>query len=189
MSKLSALLVVTLLAVSTSATAEILNFRIEGVGSGTLNGVAFNNSSYRIDMQADTAAFGQSGMNSYDPLQNVRITIAGQTMSFDIPTRLGQFSAGIYFSRAGNNSADLLDFYLAQPVDMRQAFGPVTGSSVFGLDQFVDVPTSQGNLSLEQSGNVRFQAIAVVPEPESWAMLGAGLGVLAWGLRRRRAAA
>ncbi len=65
-------------------------------------------------------------------------------------------------------------------------FGPI-GGSVFSFSQFNAVALSFGTLTLTGFTNPSFQA-TVVPEPETWALMAAGLAWVAVRARRRVAA-
>lgn len=61
-------------------------------------------------------------------------------------------------------------------------FGPISGSPF--ISQFTNVGLSFGTLSLTGLTNPTFQA-TVVPEPETWALMAAGLAWVAVRARRR----
>lgn len=186
MNKLVRLLATGLLLLSGSVFATTINYTISGNGSGSLAGLSFTDQDFSISMIGDTANYSSGSYDVIDPLNSATVAINGfGTTTFSIPTRLGISGNIVFFSRAGNGGLDLFDFFLNAPVDLQNAFGPVIGTSVFALDQFVDVSTSLGALTFYDSTSVNFSA-AVVPEPETWAMLLAGMGVSALAVRRRR---
>ena len=186
MNKLVRLFATSLLLLSSSVFAATINYTISGNGSGSLAGLAFTDQDFSISLIGDTANFSSPGYDVIDPLNSATVAINGfGTTTLDLPTRLGISGNIVFFSRAGSGGLDLFDFFLDAPVDLQSAFGPVMGTSVFALDQFVNVSTSLGALTFSDSTSVNFSA-AVVPEPETWAMLLAGMGVSALAIRRRR---
>lgn len=64
-------------------------------------------------------------------------------------------------------------------------FGPITGTSF--ISQFSNVPLSFGTMSLSGMTSPSFVA-TVVPEPETWALMAAGLAWVAVRARRRQTA-
>jgi hypothetical protein len=84
---------------------------------------------------------------------------------------------------------DLFDFYVQNGSLVNGLVGPfsVTGTSIFALNQFQNVGSSLGALTFNSSSNVTFTA--AVPEPETYAMMMAGLGMLGFIARRRKQSA
>lgn len=187
MKKLFKTLAAGLLLVSSQAFAALINYEINGVGSGSLNGVAFNEQSFTFSLQGDTANFTSPGFyESIDPLNSASVSVNGVgSTTFLIPTRLGIAGNAVFFSREGGGGLDLFDFIIDNPVDLTTSFGPVAGYNVFALNQFVDVQTSLGLLTFSAADSVTFSA-AVVPEPETYALMLGGLGMTALVARRRR---
>ena len=172
-----------------SAQAATMTYTISGNGSGNLGGTAFNNADFSFTLVGDTANLSGNELN---PLSSATASIAGfADTTFLISTRLGQSSFNaVYFSRT--SGLDLFDFSLAGPVDLGTDFGPLTGTSVFTLNQFQGVATSGGALSFNASSDVQFSGTGAVtpgvPEPASWALMIAGFGLVGASMRRRRAA-
>jgi len=120
---------------------------------------------------------------------------------------------GIYGPAApGQNGPLIFPFFVPFPsftngiLQGEFSFGGQSGDflQVFleGLAYFLVVTDQPGFASTAATGDFRVQTIApelrgqilldvpgTVPEPGTWAMLGMGLGVVAWKLRRRKVAA
>lgn len=81
------------LALSATAQAELVQFDITGIGSGTLNGTPFTNDAFDIRMLGDnstveTSSDGQD--TQINPLTSVSIILSGLgTSVISTPTRLG----------------------------------------------------------------------------------------------------
>ncbi|WP_426167566.1 PEPxxWA-CTERM sorting domain-containing protein [Sandarakinorhabdus sp. DWP1-3-1] len=187
----AALLTMSTIAFSAPAAAAIQTYTISGTGSGSLGGVGFDASPFVLTLVGDTANIAPIGPGTValDPLVSASFVIGGSSGTLSIATRLGTAGSGtiVFFSRSGGS--DLFDFFLSGPVDIGAAFGPVTGTGVFALNQFTDVATTAGALTFTSSSDVIFSgglAGAAVPEPASWAMLIAGFGLVGAAMRRRR---
>ncbi len=187
-----------LLACSGAASAEMIQYRIAGTGSGSLAGVGFIDRAYAFNLIGDTTFLSTDlidGSQVLDPLSNASVNLDGVGLAtFSIGTRLGQLANTVaFFSRSGLGGLDLFDFDLAAPVDLGNAFAGVTGSNVSALNQFIDVVTSLGALTFTASSDVSFSAISLtpvtpIPEPQTYALLLAGLGVVGALVARRKSA-
>ena len=170
------------------AHAATLDYTISGTGSGSLNGIAFTDEAYTFTLLGDSANFSNTSYQVVDPLDAAEFSIAGVgSGTITIPTRLGESGDVVFFSRAGNGSLDLEDF-TTPGESLLDNFGPVPGTGVFALYQFVDVATTAGALTLSDSSDVTFSNLAgagAVPEPATWFMMLAGLGMAGLALRQR----
>jgi hypothetical protein len=192
---IAALLSASVVGLAAPAQAVIYNYTISGVGSGSLGGVEFNNTSFTFTLVGDTSNLQPLGQGEViDPLNTAKFVIGANAGTLSIPTRLGTFNNGngVYFSRStAIGGADLFDFYLASTVDLDSNFGPINGFGVFALNQFQDVQTNVGALSFNSSSDVVFSnsgGAPGVPEPASWALMIAGFGLVGAAMRRRKLA-
>lgn len=173
----------SLMAICASAFAAPLTYHIAGTGSGSLNGTSFFNSSFEFFLTGEAA-------NYIDSLSSASVTIAALgSATISIPTRLGFCescgSGAVFFSRA--DGLDLFDFYIVPPIGWSLAapFSPLSGSEVYALNQFIDVPSSGGLLTFSSSSDVQFWATPV-SEPETYAMILAGLCLIGSIARRKK---
>jgi hypothetical protein len=191
-------LVAGLLAISGPTWAEMFAYSISGTGSGSLSGVTFSNNAFTFTLVGDTANLTTDlfdGSQAIDPLTSASVNLDGIGLaSFDsVATRLGRSATSIAFFSRSPNGLDLFDFELSAPVDLGNAFSGVTGSNVSALTQFIDVVTSLGALTFTASSNVVFSGMSLtpvsqIPEPQTYALLLAGLGVVGTVAARRKAA-
>ncbi|HTR13584.1 MAG TPA: hypothetical protein VMI72_10135 [Roseiarcus sp.] len=180
---MTALLIAASAAVATPAPAAIVDYYISGSGSGSLDGTDWSGS-FLITIVVDNST--AVCCSESDPLVSASVDIPGDgTATLLIPTRLGISGAVIYFSRGTSiGGFDLFDFNLspadAAAFNFQAGYGPVTGTGVFALNQFQDIPTSLGSLSVNTSSDVQFwSAAGVVPEASTWVMMLAGFAGLA----------
>ena len=171
------------------ADAATLSYTISGSGSGTLNGLSFNDAEFSFELTGDSANL--SG-NIIDPLDTASFSIAGAgSGTFLIDTRLGVSNSGVvFFSRSGGAGLDLFDFLTTEaPVDLATTFSVSQVGNVFALNQFEDIATTAGLLGFDSASNVTFASriipISEVPLPAAAWMLIAGLGGLVVVGRRK----
>ena len=111
----------------------------------------------------------------------------------------GSFDNGLYvfnnqaFETVGFGNvanSDLINIYSPgmglTTYGLTTAFGPIMGTPPNFVAQFQNVGVSFGTLTLSQLNEASFQASAV-PEPESWALMGLGLALVAARASKRRA--
>ena len=167
-------------------------YTISGTGTGSLGGTSFTDRAFTFTLTGDTADLGYNELN---PLTRAVVSISGLgTATFTISTRIGvnggpDNDVG-YFGRTGldgGSSLDLFDFHMASPIDLSSSFGPLTGSDVFALEDFVNVGTNRGPLTFSSSSSVLFSGVVrAVPEPATWAMTLLGFGAIGASMRHRR---
>lgn len=179
---------------STTADAATVLYSITGNGSGSLNGTSFTNANYSIQLTGDTtnvAACGTSCQN-LGPLSQALITIDGfAPVTLTAATELGVARDVNVIFFGLNGSSDYLDFHITDAQEMAfnflAGYGPVTGTNVFALNQFSNIASSGGALTLSQSSNVVFSSLeGAVPEAPTWMMLLLGFGAVGMTIRRAR---
>lgn len=169
-----------------NAVAAPLQYDIKGTGSGSIGSYTFTNQAFDISFIGDAAA----NPRLIDPLTLAKVTVNGfGTTTLNIATRVGVASnTVVYFSRSESiGGADLFDFFLDTPLYNLDSAFSLTGRNVFALTQFKNVDSTLGPLTFSSSSNVVFSssAVAAVPEPETYALLLAGLGLVGVVARRK----
>ena len=181
----------TLLIAPVVASALPITSVFVGSGSGTIGAVAFTDANFVITTSADTAnvqAFPVfcCGWFIEDDLASIAIGGVGSA-DFTIGTRVfvNNRSQAVGFS--GAVFGDLLDLNCDIDCtiwDMTTSFGPVFDATPFAIDQFANVGTTLGLLTMESAIFVSFEA-TVVPEPSAALAFGIGALLIA-GVRGRR---
>lgn len=178
----------TALVCTGSALAAPMKYDIKGTGSGSIGSYTFTNQSFDISFVGDAAANGRV----IDPLDFATVTVAGfGTTTLAIPTRIGIAGTTIiYFSRSESiGGDDLFDFRLNSPLTNLNSYFSITGTSVFALQQFVNVDSTLGGVTFNASSDVIFSSsdVTPVPEPEGYALMLSGLALLGVVARRKAA--
>lgn len=173
-----------------AASASPITYIYSGVGDGSFNGVAFDDASFVITAQADTANIGPWCCS---PLQNTHasatVAISGfaGTHSFLSATQTWMAPnccMGFGFN-LGNNLVTFFDpAIVSVGYGLATAFGPVTDFGAGTQGQFVNVGTSGGALTISSLSYATFQAVAV-PEPSTYALMALGLAGIGFAARRR----
>lgn len=176
--------------VSFSANANPIQFIFTGTGSGSLNGVQFRDVAFVFSEFSDTAN-AQSCGSACTFIDSITATVSLTgigSYSFLTGTRTFDSNGFVGFSRAGNNGADLYNvFNVGSAYDMASSIGPVSGNAHLLQWSNSPVTTSGGTLNFDSNSTWgSFQAVATVPEPETYAMLLAGLGLMGAVARRRK---
>lgn len=189
----SAVAAAAMLAMGSAAQAVEIHYTHTGFGSGTLGGTAFGAVApvaFTITAVGDTANIASCGgaCLSNDNL-SASISIAG-VGSFDFITATRYFSnVGIVgFSRA-DFGVDLYNGPALAAWDMTSSVGPIVGTGElmqWGSGDGV-IDTSGGVLTFSNGFSDATFTAAVVPEPSTVLLMGAGLfGLLAWSRRSAR---
>jgi hypothetical protein len=145
------------------AQAESITFTFDGTGSGTLGGSAFSDEAFTITVIADTldVASCGSGVVSVDSL-SADIFISGfEVATFSISTRVFDHSSGaLGFSRGTCVGADLLDIRddAFMTYDLTTSIGPIFVAQPFAVEQFLNIPTTGGILTMRSAQDITFNA-------------------------------
>jgi hypothetical protein len=163
-------------------------YEISGVGSGSVGNTVFNNTAFKFTLTPNFAdefitfqyfpiRLDRVGTIAYE-IQNALIQFEGiGTATLGIQTVIGlnARSGNVYLGKIWG--ADLFEFTVAPTSLFTQSpvlFGPVAGTDIRALDQFVDVPSNLGAITFSTSSDVTFRLFEVgtpVSEPGSIALL------------------
>jgi hypothetical protein len=177
-----------LLLAAGAASAVPIVYKYWGEANGSLNGQSFQNAGFLITATADTATVAPwANATVQNTHSAATITLSGfGTMSFT-PTS---------HTWVANNccmgfGADLaLNWLTLGPgigtYGLATNFGPFFDAGATTQNQFVNIATSMGALTIFSLVNgATFQAV-VVPEPGTWGLMAAGLLAVGAIARRRR---
>lgn len=179
-----------LVGASLPANASPIEFIFTGTGSGSLGGVGFTNAAFVLTEFGDTASIQScgSGCTFIDSI-SATVSLSGiGNFAFVTGTRTFDYMGLIGFSRAGAGGADLYNVFDVGPAyDMASSIGPVAGKAELLQWTMETVFTTGGALVFADAVTYgTFQAVAAVPEPETYAMMLAGLGLLGFMARCRK---
>ena len=179
-----------------NANAAPITYIHTGSGSGTLDGVAFGASAplnFTITAIGDTNNVASCSIGCiYN--DNISASIHIETLgSFDFTTATRFFmnnnSGTVGFSRAGSNGADLFNGPTLVSWDMTSSIGPVSGTASLLQWGNSNIDTTGGVLFFNNQSNIAstFSAtVAAVPEPSSYALLLAGIGLVGFAASRKK---
>lgn len=187
------LLMAAWLLLPAAASASPITYTYSGFGTGALANSNFTNAGFVITAQADTddiALWGNATVQNTHSSAQIQIDGLG-TFAFTIATHtwMADFCC-MGFGR--DLSLNLLTLFAPAIVsvgyDLDAAFAPTLDPQASTQGQFNNVATTGGNLSINSVSRVTFAATtgAVVPEPNSLAVVLLGLGLVGW--TRRNAA-
>jgi PEP-CTERM motif len=171
----------TLILLCNGAHAIPIVYEFSGIVSqGSLNGVAFTNRAFTVDVFGDTSGVNSGAGVLLNPASSV--TLLNTYQMFLTPVAVG-------FSHLpdGNDRIDVLNGTFAGYA-LATAFGPVTTGSNF-IGQFLPDATTVGPLDMFTGSNVSFRSFfptAPVPEPTSMLLL--AMGLIGLGFSRQKLA-
>lgn len=179
-----------LAAASFAASASPIQFIYTGTGSGSLNGNSFSNATFVFSQVGDTSNKLSCGTGcSFIDAISATVSIDGVgSYAFVTGTRTFNYQGLVGFSRAGLYGADLYNVFNVGPTyDLSSAIGPVSGNASLIQWSYSPIVTTAGVLNFADGTSLgSFQAVVAVPEPETYAMILAGLGLLGVITRRRK---
>ena len=202
-SKLNAALLATTLAMGTGAAqATIITFD-EFPATGTIpltTGASFATRGYNFSVLEGSVYFLSSGngTTSLDLGGKVSVRNASNTpfsfTSFDLRTVLPLETSTVRFSGMDVGGNVIVETYTVSganspnPLDMT-SFNPSRFINLTALEMEIVYGPWNAETYFSLVDNMAFneQAVSAVPEPETWAMLGLGLAMVAGLARRKRA--
>jgi hypothetical protein len=186
---LSILLFLSLVVEPSLASALSITSVFQGTGSGTIGAAAFTDADFVITTYADTddvQSFAE-GWFLVDEFASIAINGVGSA-DFSVSTAVFVNNDNSFVGFNQYTVWDILDLLCdidCSTWDMTTEFGPVFDPSPLAIENFVDVETTLGLLTMSSAASVTYQA-TLVPEPCMASQLGAGLIGLAIAQRRRR---
>lgn len=193
---------IALFACASVASANITYNVNRTIGGGSVSGFIVTNGALGtlsdanlVDWQLTVSAPNlQGGPNSFIQMSNpgnnfLGVSISGTAVSATASDLYFNFGVGndsflVFYSL--NNAATAISYWCltAGPISCN---GETPPSENIGFDA-----NGQSNAASEfrgQAGNVSIASVSAVPEPETYAMMLAGLGLLGFAARRRKQAA
>jgi hypothetical protein len=190
----AAILVASLIGMASGFQANaagVLTIDITGVGTGTLNGIAFSSQPFDIHLVGN-----ENNTPLIDPLSIANITINGfAAAAFSDPTRVGlNFAPDFAFFGLSNGPTDLMHLTFS-PTDFAalqgNSFGPL--AATFAFFGITNVQTGGGLLSFtdiaeagQLTGNSTGDVVTGVPELSTWVMMLIGFASIGFMTHRRQ---
>jgi hypothetical protein len=177
------------------AQAESIRFTFDGTGSGTLDGSAFSDEAFTITLIAETADVVSCGSDvlSVDSLYAYIFIPDFEVATFSISTRVFDHRSGaLGFSQGTCGGSDLLDIRDDAFVtyDLTTSIGPIFVAQPFALEQFANIPTTGGILTMSSARDITFNAATEsgtapqVPKRSSSLVFDSGLRGIVSGVLR-----
>ena len=181
-----------------TARADTIDYIFSGIASGNVNGTAFSNASFTIDLTGDTnTVFNPPFFSSiFENLGAATISLAGFgsgvfTTPHGVFDNQGVPVAGFSHVNAGQISADELDISNSAfaTYDLTTAIGPLSVS--LATLSLSNDPTTIGTVTFSTASNLSFQATtaAAVPEPATYVTMFLCLGSIIVMRHRKKATA
>jgi hypothetical protein len=141
--------------------AAPITFTFSGTGSGTVNGVPFTDADYTITLLGDTTAITNpsSGLFQLETIAAINIAGVG-TATITDPVEIFDnhdgaslgFARGTGYTLLHVNNTAFATYALATPL------GPISGLGAASLNQFTNLASTLGPITLSSSEAVTFQA-------------------------------
>jgi len=178
-----------------NVNAAIITYVHTGFGSGGIGDTTFGDAAplaFSITATGNTDNVDTCGASCFF-IDNITASINIDTLGtfkFITPTRFFSTSGGVVgFSRAGASDSDLFDGpTISTPWDMLSSIGPIAGTGELLQWTVPQVLTDGGVLFFNDgtSASTFTATVGAVPEPETYAMMLVGLGLMGFVARRRK---